>query len=64
MKRPAEQLVFVVRMWVQGGENPAVGEWRGSVQEVTSGVRVYVAGARDVADFIGSRLAEHSARVD
>jgi hypothetical protein len=60
MKRPAEQVVFVVRMWVQGGGNPAVREWRGSVQEVASSARVYVAGARDIADFIGARLAEHS----
>ncbi len=50
-------LVFVVRMWVQHGEHPSDAEWRGSVVEVNSGVRLYVAGARDVADFIGARLA-------
>jgi hypothetical protein len=61
MERPADQLVFVVRMWVQGGDNPAAREWRGLAQEVSSSARVYVAGARDIADFIDARLAEHSA---
>jgi len=60
MKRPADQVVFVVRMWVQGGDNPAAREWRGSVQEVASSARVYVAGARDIADFIGARLEAHA----
>jgi hypothetical protein len=62
MERPADQLVFVVRMWVQGGDNPATREWRGSVQDVTASVRAYVAGARDIADFIDARLAEHTER--
>ncbi len=64
MKTRPDQLVFVVRMWVQGGDDPAAREWRGSVQEVASGVRIYVVGARDVADFIGARIASHSERTD
>ncbi|MGA8533405.1 MAG: hypothetical protein WB615_04800 [Candidatus Tumulicola sp.] len=61
--RTGVELVFLVRMWVQGDEERADGdEWRGSVQEVDSGRRFYVTGMRDVADFIGARMAEKSQR--
>jgi hypothetical protein len=51
------ELVFVVRMWRQGGrdDDPM---WRGSVNQVNVDGRFYVAGARDVADFIDARLAQ------
>jgi hypothetical protein len=59
--KPADELVFLVRMWVQGGGGDGAaggGEWRGSIQEVDSGRRFYVTGTRDLADFIAARMAE------
>jgi hypothetical protein len=47
-------------MW-QPGENA---EWRGSVHEIDSGIRFYVSGTRDVAEFIETRMAERSDRND
>ncbi len=52
----------MVRMWLQGGENPAEPQWRGSIAEIGSGVRVYVTGTRDIADFIATRIAEREPR--
>jgi hypothetical protein len=62
MKRAPAELVFLVRMWVQGGDTPGRGEWRGAVQEVASGKRFYVTGARDIADFIDARLTAEAER--
>lgn len=53
-------MVFVVRMWRQRVEENGAAEWRGSIHQVESGKNFYVTGARDVADFIGARLAEES----
>ncbi len=47
-------------MWHQEGDSSGEREWRGSVFEIDTGVRFYVSGARDVADFIRARLAEKS----
>jgi hypothetical protein len=60
MKQQPDEIVFVVRMWVRGDDRPAEGDWRGSVHDVQSGQRFYVSGTRDIADFIGTRLAERS----
>jgi hypothetical protein len=57
VKEEPGELVFLVRMWLRAGEKAPDREWRGSVHEINSGVRYYVTGARDVADFIGARLA-------
>jgi hypothetical protein len=57
MKNERSEVVFVVRMWQQGiGEN-GESEWRGSIYQVDSGRSFYVAGSREVADFIGASLA-------
>ncbi len=58
MRSPSDELVFVVRLWVQGGDASGQGEWRGAIQDVTSGQRFYVAGTRDIADFIDARMSE------
>ncbi len=47
-------------MWQQRIEEAGYGEWRGSVHQIDSGNRFYVTGAREVADFIGTRLAEET----
>jgi hypothetical protein len=56
------EVVFLVRMWRREGEHVNERDWRGSIHEIESGLRFYVTDARDIADFIGARLAEKSAR--
>jgi hypothetical protein len=48
-------------MWVAGGDDLDARQWRGSIQEVESGLRLYVTGAGDIADFIELRLGENRA---
>ncbi len=48
---PSEHL-FVVRIWQEPGQRNAASIWRGSVQHVTSGQRLYFASLRDMNDFI------------
>jgi hypothetical protein len=62
MESPPGELVFVVRMWRGRGEAADGGAWRGAIVEVQSGTRYYVAGTRDIADFIDARLAERTIR--
>jgi uncharacterized protein (DUF2147 family) len=57
-KRTRPELVFVVRMWLQGESGSEDGSWRGSIQDVNSGKRFYVVGTHDVSDFIDARLNE------
>ena len=46
--------VFLVRMWRErGGDDPS---WRGSVQHVASGRRLFVGSAGEVGDFIALQL--------
>ncbi len=62
MENPPGELVFVVRLWRGHGESADGAAWRGAIHEVQSGTRFYVAGTRDIADFIDARLAERNAR--
>jgi hypothetical protein len=54
-------VTFLVRMWLTEGP-PEGRQWRGSIQEVASGRRLFVTGTRDIADFIDAHLAEAPAR--
>jgi uncharacterized protein (DUF2147 family) len=45
-------------MWLQGESATDDGSWRGSVQDVNSGKRFYIAGTHDLTDFIDARLNE------
>ncbi|HET9344009.1 MAG TPA: hypothetical protein VFO25_13965 [Candidatus Eremiobacteraceae bacterium] len=46
--------VFLVRMWRErGGADP---QWRGSVQHVATGRRLFVGSAAEVGDFISLQL--------
>jgi hypothetical protein len=45
------QHLFVVRIWYESGET-SLGSWRGSVEHVPSGQRLYFASFSDLNDFI------------
>ena len=45
------QHLFVVRVWQESGDI-APGPWRGSVEHVRSGQRLYFVSLTDLADFI------------
>jgi hypothetical protein len=61
-KRSRPELVFVVRMWLQGESSSQNGSWRGSIQDVNSGKRFYIVGTHELSDFIDARLNEASER--
>jgi hypothetical protein len=46
---------FVVHMWLEQGES-AEGQWRGAVDHVGSGRRIYFSSLADLTDFIRIRL--------
>jgi hypothetical protein len=54
MRADRTEFTFVVRMWLR--DESADSQWRGSVQEVTSGQKRFISGTRDVAEFIASYL--------
>ncbi|HTA38486.1 MAG TPA: hypothetical protein VK760_05400 [Candidatus Acidoferrales bacterium] len=56
MTNERAEVVFLVRMWKQRIEESGSGEWRGSIHQIDSGSHYYVAGAREVADYIAARL--------
>jgi hypothetical protein len=52
--------VFLVRMWpAQPSANRHA--WRGSVQHVASGRKLYVSGLADVVEFITTELSDSTA---
>jgi hypothetical protein len=53
------QHLFLVRMW-QEGTPPSSKAWRGSVEHVPSGQRIYFSSLRDLDDFIVLRLQNWS----
>lgn len=63
MNAERRELAFLVRMWLPQGAR-GEGEWRGSIQEVASGKRLFVTCARDIADFIAVQLAAQSENGD
>jgi hypothetical protein len=46
--------VFLVRMWLERGGGEA--QWRGSVQHVATGRRMFVGSPGEVGDFIALQL--------
>lgn len=48
--------VFLVRMWTENVSSSQA--WRGSIDHVASGCKLYVTGPGEVADFITLRLRE------
>lgn len=53
--------LFVVRVW-QEPEQVKSGEWRGSIEHVGSGQRLYFVSLDDLNDFIALRLNLRSPR--
>lgn len=51
--------LFVVRIW-QEPEQIKTGEWRGSIEHVPSGQRLYFVSFNDLNDFIRLRLTSVS----
>ncbi len=51
--------VFVVRVWSES-EHPAPDQWRGSVEHVPSGRRMYFTSLADMTDFIALHLQSAS----
>ena len=49
---------FVVRLWFEGANER--GQWRGSVEHVDTGQRVYFASLSDMTEFIRHRLGRLS----
>lgn len=51
--------LFIVRIWQEPGSAEAAGEmiWRGSVQHVRSGERIYFRQLADLNEFIRSQLS-------
>jgi len=47
--------LFIVRIW-QEADRSGVSQWRGSVEHVPSGQRLYFTSLGDLTDFITGRL--------
>jgi hypothetical protein len=61
-KRPREQ-VFLVRMWaIQTSDKRHA--WRGSVQHVASGRKLYISGLADLVEFVTSELSDSTTEED
>lgn len=60
MNARRREVTFIVRMWLPEGL-PGDTQWRGSVQEIASGKRLFVTGTRDISDFIATHLDESPA---
>jgi hypothetical protein len=56
----AREQVFLVRMWpVQSSANKHA--WRGSVQHVASGRKLYLSGLADLVEFVTTELSGSAA---
>ena len=53
------QHLFIVRIWVEAGQS-ALSQWRGSVEHVPSGQRLYFVSLDDLNHFISGRLNPQS----
>ena len=53
--------VFLVRMWLERGATES--QWRGSVQHVASGRRLFVGSPGEVSEFISVQLPKDAGTV-
>jgi len=54
VKRP--QHLFIVRIWQEPSRAAPPGQWRGMVEHVPAGQRLYFSSLGDLVDFITCRL--------
>ncbi|HSA99490.1 MAG TPA: hypothetical protein VLE49_02490 [Anaerolineales bacterium] len=52
-----QQFLFVVRIWQESDSQPSP-VWRGMVEHVPFGQRMYFTSLNDLSDFIGLRLGK------
>jgi hypothetical protein len=50
------QHLFVVRLWQEPSRAAPPGQWRGSVEHVPSGERIYFCALADLAGFIARQM--------
>ncbi len=50
------QHLFIVRIWHELDQEGQATQWRGSIEHVPSGQRLYFTSLRDLCDFISSNL--------
>ncbi len=55
-----DERVFLVRMWLEPGSARG-NAWRGSIQDVRNGRKLFVTAPGEIADFIAVRLTEADA---
>ncbi len=48
--------LFIVRMWQEPSQAARAAHWRGYIEHVPSGQRLYFTSLTDLNDFIGQRL--------
>lgn len=53
--------LFIVRLWSEPHQ-PTPQAWRGSVEHIPSGQRLYFSSLIDLADFIGLRLGSEKSK--
>ncbi len=51
-----QQHLFIVRMWQEPSEAAPPGQWRGSVEHVSSGQRFYFSALNDLTNFFDHHL--------
>lgn len=56
-QRDHRQYLFVVRIWLEAGPEQA-STWRGMIEHVPFGLRMYFTSLNDLSDFIALRLDE------
>jgi hypothetical protein len=57
------ELVFVIRMWLRADiDGSEADEWRGSIEQLGSGRKLYVSNPSDIAEFVTTILSEESRR--
>ncbi len=62
LKPTEDRHVFVVRVWREASQANPGGQWRGSVEHVPTGQRIYFASLEALLEFIGRYWGTESAQ--
>jgi hypothetical protein len=52
------QHLFIVRVWCEPSDQEPPGQWRGSVEHIPSGQRIYFANLLDLTRFMTSQMGD------